>query len=108
MPGFLLHVGATVTCLHVGQAQPSVPNPRVKVMGMPTVTVAAGYMVAGCTLPALSSGTQPPCVSAQWTTAATRLTSNGQPLLLLDSQATCVPTGTPLLIIATQTRVTGM
>ena len=108
MPGFLLHVGATVTCLHVGQAQPSVPNPRVKVMGMPTVTVAASYMVAGCTLPALSSGTQPPCVSAQWTTAATRLTSNGQPLLLLDSQATCVPTGTPLLIIATQTRVTGM
>ena len=108
MPGFLLHVGATVTCVHVGQAQPTVPNPRVKVMGMPTVTVAAAYMVAGCTLPALSSGTQPPCVSAQWTTAATRLTSNGQPLLLLDSQATCVPTGTPLLIIATQTRVTGM
>ena len=108
MPGFLLHVGATVTCVHVGQAQSTVPNPRVTAMGMSTVTVAAPYMVAGCTLPAISGGTQPPCVTAQWTTAATRLTSNGQPLLLLDSQATCVPTGTPLLIIATQTRVTGM
>ena len=29
MPGFLLHVGATVLCAHGGQAQPTVPNPRV-------------------------------------------------------------------------------
>jgi hypothetical protein len=29
-------------------------------------------------------------------------------LLLLDSQAICVPTGTPLMIVVTQTRVTGM
>lgn len=108
MPGFLLHVGATVNCVHAGLAQPSVPNPRVQVMGMPTVTVAASYMVAGCTLPALSSGTQPPCVSAQWTTASTRVTSDGQPLLLLDSQSLCAPTGTPLLVTATQTRVSGM
>jgi hypothetical protein len=34
------------------------------------------------------------------------VTSLGQPLLLLDSQATCVPTGTPLVITVTQTRVT--
>jgi len=39
---------------------------------------------------------------------ATRLTSNGMPLLLMDSQALCVPTGTPLIIAMTQTRVTGM
>ena len=39
-------------------------------------------------------------------TAATRVTSNGQPVLLLDSQAVCVPNGTPLTIAATQTRVT--
>lgn len=108
MPGFLLHVGATVMCAHAGQAQPTVPNPRVTMMGMPTVTMAAPYMVAGCTLPAISSGTQPPCVTAQWATAATRLSSNGQPLLLLDSQATCIPNGTPLVVMATQTRVSGM
>lgn len=107
MPGFLLHAGATVTCVHAGQALPSVPNPRVTVMGMPTVTMAAPYTVAGCTLPAITSGA-PPCATATWITAATRITSNGQPLLLLDSQATCIPTGTPLLILATQTRVTGM
>jgi hypothetical protein len=107
MPGFLLHVGATVTCLHAGPAQPSVPNTRVMVMGMPSVTMAAPYLVTGCGLPAITSGA-PPCVSATWVTAALRVTSNGQPLLLLDSQASCIPTGTPLLVLATQTRVTAM
>ena len=107
MPGFLLHIGATVLCSHGGQAQPTVPNPRVTVTGMPTVTFAAPYVVAGCAMPPPPAGNGP-CVTAQWITAATRITSNGQPLLLLDSQAICAPTGTPLLIVATQTRATGM
>ena len=106
MPGFVLHAGATVTCMHAGPAQPGVPNPRVTVMGMPSVTMAAPYVVTGCTLPSASGA--PPCVSATWITAATRVTSNGLPLLLMDSQSTCIPTGTPLLILATQTRVSAM
>ena len=107
MPGFLLHVGAQVKCLHAGQATPTAPNPSVTVSGQPTVTIAAPYVVAGCILPPPPSGNGP-CVTAQWVTAATRITSNGQPLLLLDSQAICAPSGTPLLILATQTRVTGI
>lgn len=107
MPGFLLHVGATVMCSHGGQAQPTAPNPRVTVMGQPTVTMTAPYAVAGCAMPPPSAGNGP-CVTAQWVTAATRVTSNGQPLLLLDSQAICAPTGTPLIISVTQTRATGM
>ncbi|WP_166298043.1 PAAR-like protein [Bradyrhizobium sp. 2S1] len=106
MPGFLLHVGATVLCSHAGQAQATVPNPRVTVSGQPTVTMTAPYVVAGCALPPPPTANGP-CVTAQWTTAATRITSNGQPLLLLDSQAICAPTGTPLMIVMTQTRVTG-
>ena len=106
MPGFLLHVGATVLCSHGGQAQPTVPNPRVTVSGQPTVTMAGPYLIAGCALPPPTAGNGP-CVTAQWLTAATRITSNGQPLLLLDSQAICTPTGTPLMIVTTQTRATG-
>src|SRR5437868_5442428 len=106
MPGFLLHVGATVLCAHGGQAQPTVPNPRVTVSGQPTVTMTAAYVIAGCPFNIL--GVPVPCVTGQWVTAATRLTSNAQPLLLLDSQAICAPNGTPLLIVATQPRVTGM
>jgi hypothetical protein len=107
VPGFLLHLGALVQCSHVGQATPTVTNPRVTVMGQPTVTIAAPYVVAGCTLPPppVANG---PCVTAQYVTSATRVTSLGQPLLLLDSQSICVPTGTPLLILSTQTRVTGV
>lgn len=107
MPGFLLHVGATVMCSHGGQAQPAVPNPRVTVMGMPTVAMTSPYLVAGCAFPPPPAANGP-CVTAQFVSSAVRITSNGQPLLLLDSQALCAPTGTPLLITVTQTRVTGM
>jgi hypothetical protein len=107
MPGFLVHLGATVLCSHAGQAQPTVPNPRVLVSGQPTVTIASPYVIAGCALPPPPAGNGP-CVTGQFMTAATRVTSNGQPLLLLDSQAVCVPSGTPLIIAATQTRVTGI
>jgi len=105
MPGFLIHVGASVLCSHGGQAQATSPNPRVTVSGQPTVTIAAPWLVAGCALPPNAGG---PCVSAQFVTAATRVTSNGQPLLLLDSQAICAPTGTPLLIVASQMRASAM
>ena len=106
MPGFLVHLGAQVQCLHLGQATPTVVNPRVTVSGQPTVTLASPYVIAGC--PFNVSGGPVPCVTAQWVTAATRVTSNGQPLILLDSQAVCAPNGTPLLILVTQTRVTAM
>jgi hypothetical protein len=107
MPGFLLHQGATVLCSHGGNAQPTAPNPRVLVNGVPTVTIAAPYVVAGCALPPPPAANGP-CITAQFVTAALRLSSNGQPLLLLDSQAICAPTATPLIIAATQTRATGM
>ncbi len=106
MPGFLLHLGATVLCSHAGQATPTVVNPRVTVGGQPIVMITSPYVVAGCVLPPPTAANGP-CVIAQFVTAATRITSNGQPVLLLDSQAVCVPTGTPLLVVTTQTRVTG-
>lgn len=105
MPGFLLHVGATVMCLHGGQAQPTAPNPRVLVSGQPVVTLAAPYAVAGC--PFVPPSGNGPCVTAQWVTSATRVLAGGQPVLLQDSQAVCVPTGTGLKIILTQMRVRG-
>ena len=104
MPGYLLHVGATVLCQHGGQAQATAPNPRVKVSGQPIVTQAAPHTIAGCPFPPQSGG---PCVSAQWTVAAQRVKAGGMLVLLQDSQATCTPTGTPLQIAVTQVRVKG-
>ncbi len=104
MAGYLVQVGATVLCSHGGQAQPTTPNTQVKVGGQPTVLTTATYTVSGCTLPPPPNGNGP-CVTAQWTSGTTRVTSNGQALLVQSSQATCTPTGTPLTISATQTRV---
>jgi hypothetical protein len=106
MPGFLLHAGATVLCMHGGQAQPTAPNPRVRVGGQPVVTQAAPHAVAGC--PFNVSGAPVPCVTAQWVTAATRVRAGGVPVLLQDSQAVCTPNGTGVTIVMTQTRVRGM
>jgi hypothetical protein len=106
MPGYLLHQGATVICTHGGQAQPTVPNPRVKVGGQPIVTQTTTYTVAGCPFVV---GTAPsPCLTAQWVVAATRVKAGGLPVLLQDSQAICAPNGTPLNILVTQVRVKGM
>jgi hypothetical protein len=104
MPGFLLHVGVVVQCVHAGQALPTVSNPRVTVSGQPIVTQASSYTIAGCSL---SGSGSPPCATAEWVSAAVRVRAEGQPVLLADSQAVCTPTGTGLIIVATQTRVQG-
>jgi hypothetical protein len=106
MPGFLLHVGATVLCSHAGQAQPVVSNPRVRVGGQPVVTLSSTYTVAGCALPTppVANG---PCVTGQWITGATRVRAGGTPVLLMDSQSICAPSGTPLIAVAAQVRVRG-
>ena len=105
MPGFVLHLGATVQCAHAGQAQPTVTSPRVTVGGQPLVTMTPPYVVSGCPLVPQAGG---PCVSAQWVVAATRVTASGVPVVLRDSQSVCTPTGTPLTVVVTQSRVKGM
>lgn len=107
MPGFLLHQGATVQCLHGGQAQPTQPNPRVKVSGQPIVTQPSLNTVAGCPF-VTPGGTPQPCVTAQGVSAATRIRAGGAPVLLQDSQAVCAPNGTGVSIVMTQVRVRGV
>lgn len=107
MPGLILHQGAQVQCSHAGTAEPTAVVMNVKVGGQPIVVATAQYSIAGCTMPPPNAGNGP-CATATFipATAATRVTSNGQPVLINTSQATCVPTGTPLIIASTQTKVT--
>jgi hypothetical protein len=90
--------------MHAGTAQPTAPNPRVLVSGMPVATLATPYTVAGCPFaPPTGNG---PCVSAQWVVGATRVLVTGAPLIVGGtSQAACVPTGTGLIVLTTQMRV---
>jgi Domain of unknown function (DUF4280) len=104
MSGLLLDAQATVLCAHAGQARPAVPSTRVQLGGQAAVMLPVVYTVAGCSLPPNAGG---PCATAQWTTGATKVLIEGSPALLTDSTATCVPTGTPLNVVSTQTRVQG-
>ena len=103
MPGPLVTATTAAQCAHAGRATPTVPNPRVQVLAQPTVLITSPYAIAGC--PFSTPGGPLPCVTAQFTTAATRVQSNGQPLLLIDSQALTIPNGVPVLFIPGQTRV---
>lgn len=104
MPGLVVHVGATVLCSHAGKAQPMTAFPRVLVGGQPVVTIAGPWGVTGCILPppSIANG---PCVTGQWLTGATRVLAAGQPLVLQGGASVCAPSGTPLVVVATQTRV---
>lgn len=101
MPGPLLHIGALVTCSHAGVATPTAPNPRVMVSGQPAVTLPTPYAIAGCSLTASGN----PCVTGTWTVGSTRVTSNGQPLVIASGVSTCVSNGTPMLPSSFQVRV---
>ncbi len=113
MPGFLLHVGATVTCPHGGAIQPVPPPvpPRVLVSGAAVLTSTSTLVVAGC----LSAA---PDVKAQWVNLSTRVLVGGQPALLQAPPAgpgngVCLtastpPTPSPPVVQAMQARVTAI
>lgn len=81
MPGFLLHVGATVQCPHAVPATTTPTQPRVLVTGQPVATTANLWTVAGC--PFTIPGPKPqPCVRVQWTMPSARVLVNGVPAVL--------------------------
>jgi hypothetical protein len=104
MPGFVIVANATVLCSHGGQAKPTGVMPRVTIGGQPVVVQGPPFVVSGCAMPPPPSGNGP-CVTAVFSTAAVRVKAGGMPVLLQDSQATCVPTGTPVSVVFSQPRV---
>lgn len=104
MPGFIVHLGATVMCSHGAPAQPTSVIPRVLVSGQPIVTMPIPYAIAGCPQAAVPA---PFCATGQWTITATRVFAQAQPVVLFDSQSVCAATGLPMRVVVTQTRVVG-
>lgn len=100
--GYLLDFSSTLMCAHGGQATATSPNARVTLSNQPTVLQTTTYAVAGC---GLTGTPNPPCATAQWLTGTMRVTSGQQPLLMMDGQSTCTPTGTPLTVVVAQARV---
>jgi hypothetical protein len=119
MPGFLLTMSCVVTCMHGGQATPTLPNPRVKIMGIPVPVASAPFIIAGCvmTVPPPAGPGPTPCVTAMFLPASmtVRVKSIGQPLLCQTSMTgpvIAIPPAPPVPLMpvssAGQTRVRGM
>lgn len=107
MPGYLLNMDCSVMCAHGGEPKPVASNSRVKVSKQPVPLISAPFVVSGCAFPPPIAGNGP-CVIANWTSSSgtARVKSMGKALLVESSQATCVPTGTPVTISdAGQSRV---
>jgi uncharacterized Zn-binding protein involved in type VI secretion len=122
MPGFLMHVGAVMSCFHqVGQATIPPTQPRVLVNGQPVATVAPPpaplATVAGCPFQIpVPGGTKPqPCVTILWSMPSTRFLVNGLPAALIPApgiapgicqSAEQIPQGAPTVKVV-QPRVIG-
>ncbi|WP_233809220.1 hypothetical protein [Paraburkholderia sp. HP33-1] len=106
MPGYLMHEGVIVTCAHLGPATPTQASARVMVSGQAVITQISTYGVTGCQLPIVTTGA-PPCVTGSWIAAARQVFADGAPVVLTDSQSSCQPNQTPLILGVTQLFVKG-
>lgn len=106
MPGFVTTLASPVLCAHAGQAKAPAGAMRVRAMGQPVTLRAIPFLVANCVNP-IPPANVGPCVTANWILSAMRVKAMGIPVLLQDSQAICVPTGTPLTQISVPGRVRG-
>lgn len=91
MPGFMLHVGATVQCTHFAPAATAPTQPRVLVSGQPVAVSSNVILVAGCLfqVPTPAGVPKPqPCVTVKWAMLSTRVKVMGQPVLLQPSPGT--------------------
>lgn len=99
----VLTLASTLICPHGGQAMASDQVSRVTIVGTPVITQDMALPIAGCPLPASTS--PGPCISGRFTTAASRVTVMGHPVLLADSISTSTPAGLPMQVLAVQQRV---
>jgi hypothetical protein len=107
----LCNVGFQGICPHVGTISATSSNTRVKVSGMPVVTVSDLCTVASCIFVVPATQKPQPCVKVQWLKSALRVRVMGKPALLKTSTGLCqsaeqIPQGPPTITV-TQPRVRG-
>src|SRR5205823_1518034 len=105
MSAYLLDASATVQCSHGGSATPTSRSTSVRLGGQAAVTQSSIYSISGC--PNMVGNVNVPCVTGQWTSAANRVKSGDEALLLQDSQSTTIPNGSTLSVVSNQSRVKG-
>jgi hypothetical protein len=110
MPGFLLHVDANLTCLHLGKVN-GVPSSRnVLLSGQPALTAEDDWSVKGCAF-TIPPGKPSPCDVVCWTGPATKVLIGKEPAVLSLSEGICfsreqAPQGPPI-VATSQVKVSG-
>jgi hypothetical protein len=109
MTGYLMHVNATVSCPHGGQATYVPAQTRVQVTGHLAASVAGLWTVTGCTFTV--AGNPNPCVTVRWLSPSGRVKVTGSPAELSNPVGTCfsaeqIPQG-PAAVSVVQHRVVG-
>ena len=105
----ILTAQTMMMCPHGGTVQVVPATTNVQIGGVPVITAADTFIVAGC---AFVIGTVPnPCVSVQWVQPSTGAAWSGNPTLTAASTGFCLaaaqsPQG-PVSIVAVQPQVTG-
>lgn len=102
MPGFILDNTAVVQCMHGGVCQMLLPATSVLLGGVPALLQTSQIAIAGCTYVPPANG---PDVTGVWMSVALKVTSKGIPVLLVDSQAVCAPSGLGVLVQPSQIKV---
>lgn len=83
MPGFPLTMGTAMTCFHAATAKiPPTPKP-VTILGQPVLTPLDVIGVVLCPFPPPPATPPSPCLTIKWTGLATKVTMQGQALLLM-------------------------
>lgn len=90
--GFILDLGAEITCPHGGRAVQVTPHSRVLVSGEPALLMDAGFHIAGCPFEVSTpDGAAPqPCVRVLWSVPAARVLVSGRPVIVSTSAGSCV------------------
>ena len=98
----ILTIGGTVQCSHSGTASITPSQQRVKIAGEAVALISDTTTVSGCSfqVPIVVGTKAQPCVKVSWLSAATRVRTGGQLVLLQSSSGLCtsgesIPQGSP-------------
>jgi hypothetical protein len=80
VPGFPLTVTTALSCFHQAPALIPPTQTAVAVLGQPVATATAQIGVVGCVF---ATAAPQPCVTIRWSMFSTKVTAQGQPLLLM-------------------------
>ncbi len=108
MTAFVVTMGTQITCPHSIPATIAAGGAKLMIVGTAAAVMGDKGLVSGCPF-TLPNGKPQPCATAELTKAASKVTTGGTPVLLMNPSDLCksgdqVPNG-PVIWASPQTKV---